>query len=324
MVTAAHAREFLSMTSTAQRILIASHLNPDGDALGSALALKHYFEALGKQVEVLNQHQTPYNLLFLPGQEAVKQSPDHPEADVYVMVDLNNIERLGTVAPYFEGKSPLIVIDHHVPHTSPGDLRIVYPNHAATAEIITELLLELGADISPEIAQCLLTGIVTDTGSFRYRNSSPQAMHSAAMLLEKGGDIVEVCEEVYARKPLQSIKLLGRTLEKMQLAVDDQLAWAVLGQSDFVELGARQVHTEGLTNELLSIQTVQIAAVIREEAGGAIRASIRSREGHDISQVAKVFGGGGHVNAAGCTFVDLSLAEAESNLIREMKRCLEF
>lgn len=324
MVTSAHASEFLSMTSPAQRILIASHLNPDGDALGSALALKHYFEGLGKEVEVLNQHQTPYNLLFLPGQESIRQSPENDQADVYVMVDLNILDRLGTVAPYFEGKSPMIVIDHHVPHSNPGDLRIVYPGHAATAEIITELLLEIGAEITPDIAQCLLTGIVTDTGSFRYRNSSPQAMHTAAMLLEKGGDIVEVCEEVYARKPLQSIKLLGRTLEKMRLACDEKLAWAVLSQDDFQELGARQVHTEGLTNELLSIQTVQIAAVIREEAGGTIRASIRSREGLDISKVAKVFGGGGHVNAAGCTLSDMNLEMAEANLVREMKRCLGY
>lgn len=321
-VTRKQADEFRSLVQKAESVLIGTHLNPDGDALGSALAVAHYLDQIGVANELVCNNLAPYNLEFLPGRERIRLGTER-EHQLGVIVDLDSLDRLGRTRPSFERCEKLIVIDHHVPHSSPGDLRIVDPEVPATAVLIANLVVTLGADITADMATCLLTGIVTDTGSFRYRNTTPEALHLTAMLLEKGGDIVRVCEEVYQRKPLASVKLLGKTLDNFQISEDERLAWSTLSAQDFAEAGAMEQHTEGLVNELLFINTVQIAALIRQpQEGKVVRASIRSRENFDVTVAARKFDGGGHRNAAGCTF-DVSLAEAERLLVAALRECLE-
>jgi bifunctional oligoribonuclease and PAP phosphatase NrnA len=162
---------------------------------------------------------------------------------------------------------------------------------------------------------------VTDTGSFRFRNTTAEALSLSAGLLEHGGDIATVAEEIFQRKPLASARLLGRTLNHLQLDSDDRLAWSVLSYEDFETTGASDEDTEGFVNELLSIETVQISAVLRELKPGRTRCSLRSRGNVDVAAVARVFGGGGHKNAAGCTF-DGNPDQAVAELIPEMRRCL--
>ena len=157
------ASAFRAAIDRATSVLIGTHLNPDGDALGSALALSHYLDSLGKPNQVLCHHAPPYNLQFLPGVRRITQAPSGVPVDLGVVVDLDSLERLGSTEPYFVGLEHLIVVDHHVPHHSPGDLRIVDTSAPATAVLLTRLFLELGADMTPEMATCLLTGIVTDT-----------------------------------------------------------------------------------------------------------------------------------------------------------------
>ena len=321
-VTADLAPALLGEIENASSILIGTHLNPDGDALDSALALSHYLDGLGVTNEVVCHHLPPRNLLFLPGVERIRQTPRRKDHDLGVMLDLEVFDRLGSAAPYFAACPRLIVIDHHVPHEEPGDLRIIDTTAAATALILTRLLIALHAKITPEIATCLLTGIVTDTGSFRFRNTTPEALSLSAALLEKGGDINQVSEEIFQSKPLSSARLLGHTLEHMCLACDDRLAWSLLRHTDFEDTGARDEDTEGFVNELLSIDTVQIAALMREAKPGKIRVSLRSRKGYDVAEVAQLFGGGGHRNAAGCTF-EGDPAEAERQLVERLKACLE-
>jgi bifunctional oligoribonuclease and PAP phosphatase NrnA len=303
-------------------VLIGSHLNPDGDALGSALALGLWLDGLGIPNDVLCHHPAPANLQFLPGVEKVRQTPECERHDLGVILDLDSMERLGDTAPYFQACERLMVIDHHVPHEAPGDLRIIDTTAAATAEILTRIFVEIGADLTPEIATCLLTGIVTDTGSFRFRNTTPESLHQSAMLLERGGDINRVSEEIFQRKPVSAARLLGTTLQQMILECDGRLAWAALRLKDFVAAQAQDEDTEGFVNELLSIHTVKIAAIFREPAPNRIRVSLRSRGEYDVAEVAREFGGGGHRNAAGCSF-DMYLDEVVHKLVPRLRKCLE-
>ncbi len=315
------ADQFVEACRKHRRVLIGTHLNPDGDALGSALAMSLYLDEIGVQNEVVCNNLAPYNLKFLPHVDRVKLEPEQTDYQLGIVLDLDSTERLGRTKPYFESCEELIVIDHHVPHEEPGTLRIVDVEAPATSLILARLFRTIGAPITHDMATCLLAGIVTDTGSFRYRNTTPESLHTAADLLVAGGDIVEVCEEVYQKKPLHSVRLLGRTLDHLQLAEENQIAWSTLSARDFVETGANEENTEGLVNELLAVDTVQMAALIREPRVGKVRASLRSREGYDVAAVAREFGGGGHRNAAGCTF-EVSLDQAERQLVEALKRCL--
>ncbi len=315
------AAAFKKELEAASSVLIGSHLNPDGDALGSALAMSHYLDGLGISNEVVCHHPAPRNLQFLPGVQRIKQVPLDEKHDLGIVVDLDSLDRLGNAEPYFLQCSRTIFIDHHVPHEAPGDLRIVDTDSPATALILTRLLLYLEATITPDIATCLITGIVTDTGSFRFRNTTAEALSLSAELLEHGGDIGTVAEEIFQRKPVASVRLLGVTLASMRLESSDRIAWSALRHQDFEATGASDEDTEGFVNELLSIDTVQIAALLREAKPGRTRCSLRSRRGFDVASVARVFGGGGHVNAAGCTF-DTGPSEAAELLVAEMRRCL--
>ncbi len=316
------APEFLSAVRSASSVLIGTHLNPDGDALGSALAVSHYLDGIGVPNEVLCHHVPPRNLRFLPGVGRIRQTPKEERYDLGIVVDLDSLERLGNTEPFFSTCDRTIFVDHHVPHNAPGDIRIVDTAAPATAVILTRLFMELGVEISPDIATCLIAGIVTDTGSFRFRNTTPESLSLAASLLEKGGNINLVSEQVFQSKPISSARLLGFALERMSLACDDRLCWTVLTIEDFEEHHAVDEDTEGFVNELLTIETVQISAIFREPKRGKVRCSIRSRGEYDVSAVARIFGGGGHRNAAGCNF-EGPIDEAVEQLVTELKRCLE-
>lgn len=315
------ASSFLAEIERASSVLIGTHVNPDGDALGSALAVAAFLEQRGIECEVVSHHPAPYNLEFLPGVRKVRQTPKHDKHDLGIIVDLDALERLGSLEETFSQLPRLIVVDHHVPHAAPGDLRIVDQKAAATAAILAELFFELGVDVTPDMATCLLTGIVTDTGSFRFRNTDVKSLMLAAKLLEAGGDINRISEEVFQRKPLASMRLLGFLLERMSLEANERVAWGALSLQDFEIAHAKDEDTEGFVNELLSIRTVQLAALFREPKRGKVRLSLRSRGDIDVAALAREFGGGGHRNAAGCSF-DGELDEVLSQVVPRLTQCL--
>lgn len=312
---------FRQYISGASSVLIGTHLNPDGDALGSALAMSFYLTSEGIKNEVICHHPAPANLEFLPGSGKIRQIPQIKDHDLAIVLDLDSLERLGNTAQYFERIPHMIVMDHHVPHEAPGDLRIVDTHAPATAVILSRLLFALEADLTPEIATCLLTGIVTDTGSFRFRNTNAEALSISAKLLESGANINLVSEEIFQSKPLSSARLMGYLLERMQLEMDDRLCYGALDYNDFSITGAKDEDTEGFVNELLSIRTVQIAAIFREPKPGRVRVSLRSRSQYDVAAVAREVGGGGHRNAAGCAF-ESDLEGALELIVPKLRACL--
>ena len=317
------ARQLQQELGSASSVLIGTHLNPDGDALGSALAMSIYLSNRGIKNEVLCQHQPPANLTFLPEAGRIRQAPEAKSFDLAVVLDLDSLDRLGSTAPYFEGIPRMVVIDHHLPHEAPGDLRIVDTDAPATALILSRLMFEMEGDITPEMATCLLTGIVTDTGSFRFKNTDAEALSVSAQLLELGGDINRISEEIYQRKPLAAARLLGGLLEGMKLECDGKLCYGAIAIEDFERTGGQDEDTEGFVNELLSINTVEISTFFSETRHGRVRVSIRSRPQYDVAEVARQVGGGGHKNAAGCSFHS-SLDEAQEILLPRLRQCLGY
>ncbi|MBX3097081.1 MAG: bifunctional oligoribonuclease/PAP phosphatase NrnA [Fimbriimonadaceae bacterium] len=313
--------QFLTELGSARRVLIASHLNPDGDAIGSSLAVAAFLTLMGVDCDVVNADPVPENLKFLPGVNRVKSAPAHDEYDLGIILDLDSMNRLGRVRDCFNDIPRLMVIDHHVPHEQPGDLRIVMTGAPATCALLADLMLGSGIPLTSDIANYLLVGILTDTGNFRFPNTTPHSLHLAAELIELGADLPKMAEEVYHRKPIEAVRLLGWALSNFKTSMNDSLVWVTLPLRIFEELGASDQDTEGIVNEILSVGSARIAMILRESAGGRIRGSLRSRGSINVATVAQQFGGGGHANAAGVSFTS-SLSAAEEEIVKALEECL--
>lgn len=286
----------------AKSVIIGTHLNPDGDALGSALAVSHFLDGLGIENEVLCHHPAPRNLRFLPGISRLKTVPTRTQFDLAIVVDLDAFDRLGRTEPFFQNCPKTILIDHHIPHEKPGDLRIIDSDAPATALILTRLFLALKVKMTSDIATCLYTGIVTDTGSFRFRNTTPESLAISSLLLDCGANLEAVSENIFQSRPESGARLLGHVLGNMHLEYDKRIAWSIIKCEDFERFQGKDEDTEGFVNELLSVDTVLVAALGRETKPGLLRVSLRSRGNIDVAEISRPFGGGGHLNAAGLTF----------------------
>lgn len=317
---------FLELIDQARDVLIGTHLNPDGDAIGSALAVSLWLDKRGVRNEVLCHNSPPGYLQFLPGQGRVRQLPERSGHDLAIVLDLDSLERLGSCRLYFEAVPHLILVDHHQPHEAPGDLRIVDPTAPATAAILCEVFDTMGRQsessvLDPDIAECLLTGLVTDTGSFRYPNTTAQSLHQAAWLVEHGANLFRVTDEVYLNRDEQAVLLLREALNIMKTDCGGKVAWAVLRPELYQRLGAEEEHTEGIVNEILSARHVRAAFVLRAGKNGKVKGSLRSKGDLDVAKVAQQIGGGGHKNASGVTIED-SLEGAEATVVRALKEAL--
>ncbi len=307
---------------SAKGVLIGTHLHPDGDAIGAALAVSLILDQMEIEHEILCNDPPPYYLKFLPGSSKIRQTPQMEGRSLALILDLEAVNRLGSVRPYFEACKRTVVIDHHIPHEAPGDLRIVCTASPATCSIILDLFRDSEIKITPEIADCLLAGILTDTGNFRYPNTDARCLHSAGYLLEMGANLTRITKEVYMSRERPSIELTAYAVMNMKMACGGKVAWATLPLSLFEKLHANEQHSEGIANELLSIKSVQISAILREASPGNIRGSLRSVGNLDVAALARKFGGGGHHNAAGVS-LSCSLEEAEELISGALVQCLD-
>lgn len=314
----------LALVEQATDVLIGTHLNPDGDAIGSALAVSHWLTAMGVSNEIVCNNLPPGYLQYLPGQETIRTIPNRQAHDLGIIVDLDSTERLGSCQKFFDSIEKLVVVDHHEPHEKPGNLRIVDPKSPATASILTDLfaLPENPEPITQEMATCLLTGLVTDTGGFRYVNTTSDSLHKAAFLVERGASLFQVMDEVYLNRDEPSVHLLGRALNNMKMAHNKKLAWVILRPEWFEEFGAGEEHTEGIVNEILSARSVVAAFVLRAGKNGKVKGSLRSKGTLDVAKIAQKIGGGGHKNAAGVT-IENTLEGAEAIVLEALGSVIE-
>jgi bifunctional oligoribonuclease and PAP phosphatase NrnA len=308
--------------SSHDRFVVVTHENPDGDALGSMLGLALGLRALGKGVEMVlcGTAPLPAEYGFLPLDEVRRAPPADLELRVVVAVDCANERRIGPDPAILERAELVVDIDHHHDNTRFGAVNLVVADASSTAEIVRDVLAGLGVGLTPEIAQALYVGLVTDTGRFQYSNTTPKALRLAADLIEAGADVKQVFEHVYETVQLAKLKLLARALERAQAYEGGRLVVSYLLRTDFSDVGAEEPYSEGIIDYLRASEGAELVALIREPPttdGPTHRASLRSTSDTiDVSAIARKWGGGGHRQAAGFSS-EASLDEIVASLRRE-------
>lgn len=303
------------------RFLIACHENPEGDAIGSELALALALRKMGKTATVLNADPVPFNLRFLPGADSVVGEEDGSRYEVAVVVDCGSSGRTGRVQPEL-GKPPILVnIDHHQTNGGCGDYCLVDPEAAATGMLIYRVLTAMGAEIDYDVAVNIYVAILTDTGSFHYSNASPEAFHIAGEMIRRGIDPWAVAEQVYETQSADRLRLLGRVLSSLEIAAGGKVAAITTMKKDLADHSAARDSLEGFINYPRSILGAEVAVAFREEGEREFRVSFRSKGRVDVSAIALAFGGGGHRNAAGCT-VQGALPEVKRKVFEALEAAL--
>ncbi len=279
-----------------------SHVKPDGDTLGAALALGMALKSLGKHVWYFQEGEVPRNLKFLPESDSVtnRLPTDLPADTLFVFGDMSNPSRAGESLPKLKREN-ILDIDHHLGNEHFGAFNYVVEDECSTGTCVLRLLKQLGAQITPEIATCLLTTIMTDTGGFMHSNTTAEVLRTSAWLVDLGADKERVTQEIFANKRFAAQKLLGAVLSRAVLDDAGRYCWAVIDQQLIDELGADYEDTEDIVNQLLAIEGVEVAALFKDFEG-AVRVSLRSTGRVNVQAAAGRIGGGGHFRASGLTY----------------------
>lgn len=290
-------------------VALACHVDPDGDAIGSMLALQRCLESLGMKTvaswgtvdaDAGAELAVPPQYAFLPGLDTLvvpKRFPVSPS--VMVAFDTGAPERLGSLRSPADAADMLIVIDHHASGLPFGDIRIVDGSLAATAVLVDELIARLGGALDRETAICLYTALVTDTGRFQYATTTPSVLQLAARLVAKDIDHAGINRQVWDTHSFGYLKLLAQALERATLQPESQLLWTAVTQDDLERYGVAWQETEGLIDVLRSVGTAQVAMIAKEQSDGVWKVSLRSRGDVNVGRVARELGGGGHAFLAG-------------------------
>jgi phosphoesterase RecJ-like protein len=302
------------------RILLVTHENPDGDALGSILALQLALEQLGKDsvMYLYGDAPLPTEYSFMPLAELQRRLPDDWRERVLIAVDCANETRIGPDPEPLQGAPLVLDIDHHHDNTRFGQINLIVPNASSTGEVLRDVFAELGVELTPEIAEALYIALVTDTGRFQYSNTTAKALRLAAELVEAGADVHQIFRRVYETVQFAKLKLLARALERAQIYDGGRLVVSYLLRSDFTDIGAAEAYSEGIIDSLRAVEGADMAALIREPRDGpARRVSLRaSNDELDVSAIARKAGGGGHRQAAGFSSDD-SIEEITEFIQRE-------
>ena len=306
---------------SAGKILIVAHAYPDCDAFGSQLALGNILASMGKEVVLYGEEAPSHILDFLPGCE--KLSTDLSATDVFdcvVALDCGDAGRLGKNKDHLLQIQPVLVIDHHTGHKLFGDVSWVEDFRSSTGEMIYELALTLEAELSYDTAYCLYAAMVSDTGSFKYSSTSARCLEIASKLVDLGVKPVEIAGKIFDNFSKNRLSLLQNVLSTLQLYEQDQLAVITVTCRQYKETGTIPEDTELFINYPRSLDTVKVAAFIKETLEGGISVSMRSKGRYDIAEVARKFGGGGHRNAAGFKGDDLSIPDVLQSLLPELRQ----
>jgi phosphoesterase RecJ-like protein len=287
------------------RFLVTTHENPDGDALGSMLAMTLGLRQLGKdaQMYLAGEAPLPSEYGFMPLGTLERRIPDDAGDRVLVAVDCAKADRLGP-DPEVLVRAPLVIdVDHHHDNSRFGDVNLIVADASSTGEVLRDIFGELDVELTPDIAEALYIALVTDTGRFQYTNTSPKALRLAAELVEAGADVHRVFQGVYESVQFAKLKLLARALERAEVYEGGRIVVSYLLRTDFGDVGAVEPYSEGIIDYLRAVEGADMAALIREPprgGGPSRRVSLRSSVDElDVSAIAREFGGGGHRQAAG-------------------------
>ncbi|SDT46788.1 phosphoesterase RecJ domain-containing protein [Paenibacillaceae bacterium GAS479] len=303
--------------------LVVSHVQPDGDAISSTLAAAWLLRKLGKRVTLVNEDSVPDRLRFLSGSELIQPLSALDSKRSFsriVAVDCADFKRIGKVAEQFADGYELLNIDHHPTNNLYGVCNLVVPDAAATAQILYELIVASGHPLELEAAEMLFTGLLTDTGGFRYANTDTRVMQTSAKLLEVGVNGHLIADRLLETMTLPQLKLLRLGLNRMQFQYDDRVCSMLITPEDMDETGAVPEDLEGLVNYARNVEGVEAGVLFKGMRDGSVKASLRSGGSLDVAAIASAFGGGGHIRAAGCR---LDGTEAMKSLLTAIGEALE-
>lgn len=305
----------------ANSILILTHENPDGDAVGSSLGFMHGLRKLEKNVDVFIP-ETNKMFEFLPGFEEIKKEiSEDANYDLCIALDSSDAERLGAFGkPWFEKIKNTVVIDHHITNQNFGDVNYVNAVASSTCQNIIVVLAALEVAINKDMAACIYAGMLTDTGGFRY-NVQPETFEFVAMLLETGIDIARIYRNLFDVTTEARTKLLGRALSRLEVLEEGKIAFTYVTMEDMKEFGCADGDHEGIVDQGRNIDGVEVSIFLREKEG-IYRVSLRSNEYVDVSRIASKYAGGGHMKAAGFE-VSMSLDQVKDLIVSEIKSQLK-
>jgi len=316
--------QILEELRAADKLLLTTHENPDGDALGSLLAMHEILRLMGKDSVMFmaaNQFPLPHEYRYLPFEEVVHDPPGDVDQRTVVFLDCGNLDRM-PVDFLRKAGTHILNIDHHHDNTRFGTVNLVDPEASCTAEILYSLAQELGVEITVPIAEALYVALVTDTGKFMFENTTPAAHRMAAELLETGVEAQRVHRHLYEGLPFSRLRLLARALANVTRYEDAGITLTHLSQEDFAAAEATEADSEGIVDHMRSVEDTAVAALVREllepEKAGQRKVSLRATDGRvDVSRIARGLGGGGHRQAAGFT-TDLPMPELVERLRAEV------
>lgn len=307
---------------SAKSAVVTAHVDPDGDAVGSMLAMGMVLEQFGLKVQYYCADFPPRIYRFLPGSEKIKREvPAGLIFDLAVVLDSSDISRIGQGVDLRQIARLVVNIDHHPDNTMFGDINYV-TRASSVAEEVYDLAQYLGAKIDRRIADCLYAAMITDTGNFRYENTGAKTFLIAAELLKAGVSTHEISTRIYDNRSLAAVRIAALAMTGMQITPDHKAAWTVVTGEMMDKTGAKGEDLTGLVDLLRSIEGVEVAVLFREDKDGTVKVNFRSKDRLNVSEIARRFGGGGHVKASGAT-LEGKTAEIVKRVIAEVEKYLQ-
>lgn len=299
-------------------ILLLPHIHPDGDTIGSSLALLLALRKIGKEALVLVEDELPSNLKFLPLDDIHSKLSEGFYPDVVIAIDVSDLERLGKRRAYIENAPVTVNLDHHITNLCFAQHNYVDVQAAATGEIIYELIKTMQVDMDKEIAACIYCALSTDTGSFKYDNTTAKTHQIASALLEHGLDLNKITVDLYQNKAYGKIKLLGEALNTLKVYYAGKLSILSVTKSMLEKSNANHTDADGLVEFARDIEGVEVAVLLKELSSNEIKVGLRAKYDVDVAKIAAEFGGGGHKKASGCTIYG-NITEARTQMIDTFK-----
>ncbi|MCP4633383.1 MAG: bifunctional oligoribonuclease/PAP phosphatase NrnA [candidate division Zixibacteria bacterium] len=312
------------LINDSKNILITGHENPDGDSLGSQLALAEYLSSLSKSFRIINKGDIPYKFKFIDGGGYIqsKESENSFKPDLAIVIECPNLGRIGWVRKYITDDVKIINIDHHQNNKAFGDINLIDTTRAAVGEIIFDVFKAIGYHPGKSAANSLYLAIYTDTGRFRHDSTTPEALRASADLIAYGADPKLIADNAYCNYPVPALRLLGEVLRKIELFLDERVCFLTLLKEDVKSTGANVSDLEGLIDYSMYNENILVGLLFKQLDTDEIRVSFRCREKYDILPIAVQFGGGGHHHAAGCS-IPGDLENARKQILKALRRMLD-
>ncbi|HOW67154.1 MAG TPA: DHH family phosphoesterase [Candidatus Paceibacterota bacterium] len=313
----------LDVLRRSKTVALVSHVRPDGDSIGSQLALAEALDRAGKSVVCWNEDPIPAKLAFLDRRGVIQSPCSDKRFDCVVALDAASLERLGSVADRIRDRSILINIDHHISNTRFGDINWISHRNPSTGELVFRLLKASKWPITATMADCLFTAVSTDTGSFQYPSTRPATYAVAGELVKRGANLATICQEVYQSFPLSRVRLIQHTLNNFKLTDHNRIAYFWLRPADYARARAGSDDSEGLIDHIRAIEPVVVACLFEQMKPNLVRISMRSKNPRvDVNEIARQFNGGGHPAAAGARIAG-SPEAVQRAVIRAIRQALK-